>query len=98
MNKQSKKENNFISFGSWNKKEKTVNETAKKIEAKETYLKIKKNISQMHKERINTSQSFGNIMLNPHNTPILVATPLPPLNFKKTGQTCPQTGKNAAKT
>lgn len=94
---QSIKENPITSLGSAKIKEKTKNDNPSSKEARETYRKTKKTRSHIPREIKSTNHNFGKIMLKPHNAPILVATPLPPLNLRKIGNICPKTGSIAEK-
>jgi len=57
------------------------------IEETDTYLKTAKIINQRENIKNEIFKSSAK------NTPIAVATPFPPLNFRKTGQICPTTTK-----
>lgn len=67
------------------------------IEAKETYRKIKNTPAQTIRVKIKTKPKSGKIKLNELTAPKLVATPLPPLNFKKGVQLWPQTANRPAR-
>ena len=75
-------------------KEKTTEEIKKKKalinEAKETTLKIKNTTAQINTAPRKRIRKTENWILNPTIPPKLVETPLPPLNFKKGVQLCPQ--------
>lgn len=60
------------------------------IEAKETNLVTKNTASQERKTKLNTAPNPGILKLNPIRTPNVVATPLPPLNLRKTVQLWPK--------
>lgn len=77
-----KKERIFTSRGKEKIKDDIKKTKAEIIDAKETYLDIKKIIIQVKIDKIRTSQRLGKTKLNPLTAPKLVATPLPPLNFK----------------
>ncbi len=59
-------------------------EIAAVIDARDTYLNSKKIITHTIRAIRNTFGAIASI------TPEVVATPLPPLNFRKTVQTCPE--------
>jgi hypothetical protein len=95
-NKQ--KERIFISLGKEKNKERIKKEKAAIIEANDTYLKMKKIIIHIQRDKTMTSHKLGKIRLKPIIAPKLVATPFPPLNLKKIVQLCPTMQKTAART
>jgi len=64
---------------------------AAKIEAKEIILVETKTQSQIKTTKPRDTFRPGIIIESPSNDPNAVATPLPPLNFKKIVQLCPRT-------
>ena len=61
------------------------------IEEIETKPLINKIRSQATTVKLKTNRRPGITTANPNKTPALVATPLPPLNFRKILQLCPAT-------
>lgn len=59
-------------------------------EAAETMRRIKKLINQTKITKKSISLSSTTVVPNPAKTPIVVATPLPPLSRKNNVQLCPQ--------
>ena len=88
---KSKKEKILNSKGKEKISEKIKKEKALISEATETTLKIKNTIAQISIAPKKGILKDENWMLSPTIPPKLVETPLPPLNFKKGVQLCPQT-------
>ena len=78
-------------------KDKQLIKKAKEVmsDAKPTILKIRKTVTQVPKLTKRGILKKASPPLKAVITPKLVETPLPPLNFKNTGQLCPPIAKRA---
>lgn len=81
--------NNVKNKSLCSKNDVTVTTAVALNEARDEYLKAKNTITQV---KINTKVM---LMLSAINTPRVVATPFPPLNFNHIGNMCPKTAKIA---
>ncbi|MFH1901459.1 MAG: hypothetical protein ABIK26_04315 [Candidatus Omnitrophota bacterium] len=91
------KEKILISHGTEKNNESTKKTAVADNDASDTNRKIRKIPAQTLRDKVNTILKPGKTKLNALTAPKLVATPLPPLNFKKIGQLCPATTAQEAK-
>ena len=81
-------QNNTNWTDSPNRADDTGSDNEPNIDPKETYLEIITIINQISTA---TTRTLG---ATTRSTPVLVATPFPPLNLRKTGHICPEIAAN----